>query len=292
MSKDYFTKFGTIDYANVEVVDITKRESIRQTVTRDKLAYYPLTVRPGMRADQVADMYYGDPAFSWLVYLSANIIDPYYDWVLDSRSFDHHIDVKYGSFVDAQKKILFWRTNWPAHAEDDISLAGYDALTDGARKYWDAIYGDDSGSLPIKYVRRREDWTASTNMVVAAVVTASNGDFQTGEQVSFRFSANNTESGNAVCLFVNSSVLSVQHVFGNVSPNAGFYAVGLDSNATANCSRSTVLKLNIPQAEVVYWEPIYALDRETERNEDRKHMMLLDAKYADEVDRELTESLA
>lgn len=258
-------------------------------MSADPFAYYPFTIRSGQRPDQIAEAYYKDPNLAWLVYHSANVVDPYYGWPLDNQSFSEYIVDKYGSFPNAQKKIVFWQVNWPAQSDITIDPSGYNALPDPIKKYYDPIFGSSQTDI-LRYVRRREDWTVNTNTLQGFSV-ANGLLFQLGEGVSLRFSANNIESGNGVVSFANAGEVICQHVFGNLAPNTTTYLYGTNSGANQVTTQSTNLANNIPAGELAFWAPVYALDYETDLNEAKKAIRLLDSRYQTQVDREIDQDL-
>jgi hypothetical protein len=74
----YFRRFPKINYNNQEVVNILTRVKILDTVKNNATIFLPYTVEEGERPDMVANFYYDDPKYDWLVLLSNQIIDPYY----------------------------------------------------------------------------------------------------------------------------------------------------------------------------------------------------------------------
>ncbi len=68
--------------------------------------FYPYRIRDRQRADYVAYKYYGDPNYTWLVYLSNNIIDPYYQWPLSDPDFNKTIQVSRGMSLNETKTTI------------------------------------------------------------------------------------------------------------------------------------------------------------------------------------------
>lgn len=151
---EYFSQFPIIQYNGSPIIDVTNRVAILNKVFGDRYAFYPYTVKNGMRAEQVADKYYGDPNLVWLVYLSNNIIDPYYQWPMTDENLNAFIEKKYGSLSAASSKIAFYRVNW---YEDDtvITSAEYNNLDTTLKKYWEPRL--DQFNKPSTYVRKELD---------------------------------------------------------------------------------------------------------------------------------------
>src|ERR1022692_1263615 len=83
----YFTLFPQITYANSVTIDLSKRVGLFNSKLGPNY-YAPYQVQPGVRADILANQIYGDPNVDWLLYLSNNIVDPYYGWTLSDVDFN------------------------------------------------------------------------------------------------------------------------------------------------------------------------------------------------------------
>jgi hypothetical protein len=81
-SETYFKNFNTIQYGNNSVVDITERVVVLNNVQKNPYVYYPLDITDGARPDQISNQNYNDPFASWVLYLSNDIVDPYYECYL------------------------------------------------------------------------------------------------------------------------------------------------------------------------------------------------------------------
>ena len=151
MSQDkYFDKFPLITYSNNIVVDITKRVTLLDRVSKNPYIFYPFDLSGSERADQFSNRYYDDSYKSWILYLSNNITDPYYEWYLSDDELNNLIEKKYGSIVDAQQKIKYYRNDW--ENQDPISVSAYDSLSENRKKYWNPEYLN--GNKIINYVRK------------------------------------------------------------------------------------------------------------------------------------------
>jgi Base plate wedge protein 53 len=162
MSETYFQNFKSISYGNNQVVDITERAVILSNLQRNPFVYYPQDITNGARADQLAYSYYEDSYTSWIIYLSNNIIDPYYEWYLDDYQFNNFIADKYGSVQKASEKIAYYINNWID--QNDTTIAAFEAMTAGQQKYWEPIY-NNFGKIT-SYSRKKQDWKVETNRVM------------------------------------------------------------------------------------------------------------------------------
>jgi hypothetical protein len=92
----YFENFPTIEYEGQRVRDITRRNSFTKLVSTNPLLFLPYTVREGERPEDIANFYYGSTDYTWLVYISNNIIDPYHQWPMAEADFNNYLVEKYG----------------------------------------------------------------------------------------------------------------------------------------------------------------------------------------------------
>lgn len=291
MSEKYFVKFPRIKYNGVNAVDITKRVNLLNSVNSNPFLFYLYDVQEGERADQVAEKYYNDPNMSWLVYLSNQIIDPYYQWYMEYSELNKYIAKKYGSLEIAQEKIAFYRNNWSN--VDDITPVRYATLSIPELKYWDPVYG--AKNEIVAYSRKPIDWILNTNKIVR-YTTNANILFTKDEIVNIALTANTT--GKAQVLFSNSSSVDIHHVSGTyntsntVALSANSIITGSESNTKGTISNILILSESITGTEDVYWEPVYYFDLENEKNSKNRAIRLLDSKFALQTAKELKDKMS
>ena len=84
--------------------DTTGLESVTNLITRFKFeeglkqnsaAFYKYNIQDSDTPEIIADKYYGDVEKHWVVLLFNDIVDPQWDWPLDSREIIEYIDKKY-----------------------------------------------------------------------------------------------------------------------------------------------------------------------------------------------------
>ena len=115
MSSEFFANYPRIAYDisgnNSTVPDYTVavnlmiRSKLKETVEDDVTVYYPYVVPEGMRPDVLAYQYYGDPIYTWTIFLVNNIVDPYWEWPLSYKDFREYVTDKYGSIETAQSQV-------------------------------------------------------------------------------------------------------------------------------------------------------------------------------------------
>jgi hypothetical protein len=279
MSERYFTKFPRINYNGVQAVDITKRVNLLNKVKDNPFVFYIYDVPEGQRADQVAEAYYNDPYMSWLVYLSNQTVDPYYQWQLSSNEFDAYLIKKYGSIENAQEKIAFYRNNW--FDTDPITVERYNALSVNELKYYDPVFG--SRNEVTSYTRRKFDWTLGTNAIVRYTGNFTPG-FIVDEIVDIDLTG--PTFGRAQVAFVGDTYVDLQHISGvyltsnTVVLSGSSTITGRESGSTGVVTAVTLLANNLQPEEVVYWDAVTWYDVETEKNASHRSIRLLDSKFA------------
>jgi len=285
MPEHYFSKFPTVFYANVEVRDITRRVKLDDSLRNKPTIFYPYEIRPGLRADLLADAYYGDPYYDWLIYLTNEIVDPYYGWYLDQYDFEKFILEKYGSVEYAQEHIKFWRIDWEGVSEQEITASYYENHLPYALKKYYEPQTTHKGAV-LAYRRKQEDWVVNTNKIVSFTIT-DDATFEADEILDIRFGGETV--GNGQIITANATTLLIQHVVGNTHANSTHTPtlVGETSAASSNSNASETLHEVISSEEFVYWASVNFYDWETEENEKKKLVALLDSNYALDAAEEL-----
>ena len=93
---------GTEPNRFTTVTNIMKRVRFKPSVLENISDYYPYYVREGERPDVVSFNKYGTVAYSYLILLINDIVDPLFDWPLPARQFENYIIEQYGSVSTAQ----------------------------------------------------------------------------------------------------------------------------------------------------------------------------------------------
>ena len=98
----YFNYFPLMAYdvkgdRNYKLVpDIIKRVKIRSAVKSGALLFDKYDVKYGERPEDIAFKYYDDAELHWVVLLTNNITDRYYEWPMTQPQFQEYIEDKYG----------------------------------------------------------------------------------------------------------------------------------------------------------------------------------------------------
>jgi hypothetical protein len=286
MGDRYFEKFPTTTFQGIKAIDITRRVVPSKSIEANPYAYIPYTIEEGERADNVAYKVYQDADLSWAIFLANKTIDPYFSWPLDQHTWINYIVDRYGSIEAAQQKILYWENDWDP--EQKISTAGYHALPDGNRRYWDAVFGE--GSQILSYQRRATDIKATTNLMVMQEIEYANtsDQFRVGEIATF--SMNGQPTGNGYVTAANVTTVQIQHVFGNTTAS-GLTVTGSNTGASATTVELMTKIFVIPEDEAVYYRPVYAYDHEDMLNAQRRQIVLFHPQYISDISRDLKKKL-
>lgn len=271
---DHFTirRFKSANGKEYLGKDISKRVAVFEKIKKENIGLVNYRVQDGQRADQVAWAYYGDDRLAWVVYLVNDIIDPWHDWPLASSELEDHITVKYGSLDRANEKILHWRTNW-SEFENTITSTQYQALSGERKDYWKAVkgYGDDI----LYYERKKVDRTIITNKTMRINITnPDNYTFTPGDLVKDSLNS----SINAEVQYVGTGFLIVKNVFGTWSGTGSIVNGSLNEATGATYDSVVVLKDNLAGASD-YWEFVTAYQYEVDKNEQKKHIKLLEKNF-------------
>ena len=78
--------------------NIFTRAKIRDEIFQDLMYFEKYIIVADERPDNIANSFYGDPTYDWLVLLSNNILNFYEEWPLSQKSFDEFLIEKYGSY--------------------------------------------------------------------------------------------------------------------------------------------------------------------------------------------------
>lgn len=151
---EYFTNFPLINYdinktkpTNVStVVDIFRRNVIREKVLSNLLTYYPYQIKPGDRPDTLSEQYYGSVDYMWLILYANDIFDVYNEWPKFGPDMKNFIIHKYGSILSAQSTIHHYeqilRKEIPATVDNPkilektihVDLTTYNSLSTDLRR--------------------------------------------------------------------------------------------------------------------------------------------------------------
>jgi len=102
----YFGKFPQIYYDKLSrtgspalSIDILRKVSFFDAIKDETKMAGKYFIPEGETPEIVADKIYGDPAFHWVILLANQVINPYYEWPLDTDTLDRYIEEKYPGYT-------------------------------------------------------------------------------------------------------------------------------------------------------------------------------------------------
>ena len=135
----YFNYFPLMAYdvngnKNYKLVpDIIKRVKIRSAVKSGALLFDKYDVKYGERPEDIAFKYYDDAELHWVVLLTNNITDRYYEWPMTQPDFEDYLTDKYGAgSEDSVHHYELAQTSGPTTSSDDSHMLEVNSDTAGA----------------------------------------------------------------------------------------------------------------------------------------------------------------
>jgi hypothetical protein len=232
------------------------------------------------RIDTLSNLYYENPGYTWLIWLTNDVIDPYFDLTLNDDDFNDHITSKYGSYDLAARKIKVYRNNWYDNIDVSITPTQFNSLANGTQKYYEPIL--DNVLNVARYVRKRHDDIIATNKIQSIAISSVTGTFEVGEEVQ----TNGTNY--AFVTHVSNTALTVQHITGTLSGTI----TGQESGATATVGTITTILQPISAVDAPFWSPVTFLEYEQDLNEAKKVIKLLDVRYASQAVNDLKRTMS
>ena len=121
----YFDRFPLMAYdmAGNKVYkllpNILRRVKLRSGMRSGSFLFDNYDVKDGERPEDIAFKYYGDPEYHWVILMTNNITDRYYQWPLSQPQFAEHLTDKYGSgSEDAVHHYEITQTSGPTSSRD------------------------------------------------------------------------------------------------------------------------------------------------------------------------------
>ena len=135
----YFNSFPKVFYSSTGkkndeklCTHILKRVGIKNSLEDDMLLMDEHIVRENETPEVIAHKHFGSTQFHWIILLTNNITDRYFDWPLTTPQFNQFIIDKYGSDVDSPHHYEIVQTSGPTTSIDDSHLIQVNSTTAGA----------------------------------------------------------------------------------------------------------------------------------------------------------------
>ncbi len=125
----YFDKFPLMVYdvkndENYKLLpDILRRVKIRSGLRAGAFIFDNYDVQDGERPEDIAFKWFGDPQLHWVILMTNNITDRYYQWPLTQPQLQEHLEDKYGlANIDAVHHYEITQTSGPTSSRDNSHL--------------------------------------------------------------------------------------------------------------------------------------------------------------------------
>ena len=193
MAYTYFDNFPIVDYNNKQMRNLLRNNRVITKLMQSSSSFYPVTLSEGDRIDNVAYNYYNDPNLAWLVMLSNDMVDPYYDWYLTTKQFNDFIIKKYGSLAAAQANTVYYEhiTKGYRINKDSIPVysgfltlgvgannsVGYNMTTSGSldQTKWDGLHNSSETS----HLIQSDELITKIKTGCEYNINSANGEWQT-----------------------------------------------------------------------------------------------------------------
>ena len=99
----YFNKFPLMSYdikgiKNYKLLpDILRRVKLRATIKSGGMVFEKYDVKEGEKPEDVAYKWFGDAELHWVILMTNNVTDRYYDWPMNQAQFAEYLDDKYSN---------------------------------------------------------------------------------------------------------------------------------------------------------------------------------------------------
>ena len=101
------------------VPDILRRVKLRSGLRSGAFMFDNYDVKDGERPEDVAFKWFGDAQLHWVILMTNNITDRYYQWPLSQPQFAEHLTDKYGAgSEDAVHHYEITQTSGPTSSRD------------------------------------------------------------------------------------------------------------------------------------------------------------------------------
>jgi hypothetical protein len=185
-----YTYYSLDDASTVQVVtNITNRVTLSDEVKTNLGLYDEYDIKDGETPELVASRFYNNPELHWLVLHYNEIIDPRFDWPMDTNNLNRHVAGKYTDtnaihhFIDANGNY----TNGNAYILSSNAFANFnvnDVIT-------------NSTNNGVGYITEKN---SSSNVRI----TITTGGFKTGDQILK--SSNTTNKANITSTVILSGI--------------------------------------------------------------------------------------
>ena len=113
--------------------DIIRRVKLRANIRNGMFMFDNYDVAEGETPETVAYRWFGDSELHWVILMTNNITDRYYQWLLTQPQFQAHLEDKYGvGNIDATHHYEVSQTSGPTTSRDSSHLVEVNSDASGA----------------------------------------------------------------------------------------------------------------------------------------------------------------
>ena len=135
----YFSRFPKMAYdiKNNDtyklVPDILRRVKLRANIRNGMFMFDNYDVKEGEKPEDVAYKWFGDAQLHWVILMTNNVTDRYYEWPLTQPQFQLHLEDKYGvGSIDSIHHYEISQTSGPTSSRDNSHLVEVNSDAAGA----------------------------------------------------------------------------------------------------------------------------------------------------------------
>jgi predicted DNA-binding protein YlxM (UPF0122 family) len=273
---EYFPKIlydvNKNDLSNYKVVtNILSRVGFIRDILNNSSAYTLYIIKESDRPEILADKMYGDPEAHWLILYANNILDPQYDWPMDSKTFSKHIKDKYGS-IEAAKTGVHHYEKVIERLNSTTNTTTTKRIKVDKNAYYVLSLEDANGTLSTANVIVGQNSSANGYIVYDAgsntytVLANNNLVFETGEEV-YITPAN-----------VTANIATVNDTALNTGAEDYFFD---DLSVTQSVNTYEVSGDTI--TETIYRQAVSYYDYEDELNESKRLIKIVKNEYYEQI---------
>jgi hypothetical protein len=173
----YFSRFPMMAYdvkgnKNYKLLpDILRRVKLRSGLRSSSFMFDKYDVKDGEKPEDVAFKWFGDPEYHWVILMTNNVTDRYYQWPLSQPQFQEHLTDKYGlANIDA------------VHHYEKTTDSGRTS-SNGPNDYSHLVECNSDDGAPViisnrQYEQRKQDGYRQINLLDKRYLNAFVGEFE------------------------------------------------------------------------------------------------------------------
>ena len=99
-------------------INVLIRNKLRDVVKDDVSIYYPYDIPEEVRRPDVLSLQvYGSVEYTWTIFLVNNMLDPLWEWPMNSRTFESYLTKKYGTVGTSKTTVHHYEYTWHERVE-------------------------------------------------------------------------------------------------------------------------------------------------------------------------------